>query len=321
MSVQRPRPDLSSDTTPERPPIWINGRQRPAFNLRAYAAYSLMVTRAGLGPVLMRASGATTAFQRRIAAGAFPVATEKLGRAAQYLPTRSGIGATIGGVAGLISQAGQIVAPPPLVAESLAAYDALWRSRPMPSSGRLRGVDLDRVLSDPELDALRTAHPLRPRRADRQVAETGPHDRDAPFSTRQHPPEKVTDNAVPSVGTLAPASGQPLLVSAENAAPGQDTLLAIRDLINAAAPVDAPAVPKAGQPAPQTATAPPQQPPTARPRRPLPEWAKTGLRQLARAVAFALAWTLTVLALPYGLVKAAIAHLDGRDLLDLVEDR
>lgn len=308
MPIQRSRPELSSDVTPDRPPIWVNGRQRPAFNWRAYGAYSLIVTRDGLGPVMARVADATAGLQGRISAGAYPINTARLGRAADYLPTRAGIATTIGGVAGVIKAAGQIVIPPPVVPESLEAYDVLWRSRPVPSSGRLRGVDLDQAQSDPALDALRAETPLRPRKPMRLVVANPTAD----LAPQPAPVLHLAEAPAPAPSPPSPPQVPP---------PDQDTLFATRDLMQASAPVE----PGSTTLAPSAPPVPPQTQQSRakgpRSRRPLPGWVKAGLGHLRTATAFVLALSLTLIALPYGLVKAGIAHLEGRDLLDLVEDR
>lgn len=335
MSIPRRRPDLSSDTPPDRPPIWVNGRQRPSFDLRAYGAYSLIATRAALGPALVRFSTATAGLQVRVAGGAYAVNTERLGRAADYLPKRSQISAGIGGVAGLVQDAARIVDPLPAQEESLAAYDALWRSRPVPNSGRLRGVDLDQAQADPGLHALRHDQPLRPRRPVRPtvVSEAAP---DVPAVTPDLAPlaKGVRDTLLPvaAPAIIAPATAP--AASAPFPSPDSDTLLAIRDLMGAAGRDDTvPGDPIPGDPplhhvdlvraTPTGANmAPPVPVPThaPRPHRPMPAWAKLVLRHMRHASAFVLAWGLTGLVMPVGLVKAAMAHLEGRDLRDLVQD-
>jgi hypothetical protein len=313
MNPLRNKQDPAADPSPDRPPIWVTGRQRPSFDLRAYGAYSLIATRAALGPGLVRLAGRTSKFQDRVASGAFAMNTARFGKAASYLPTRAGIAASIGGLSGLMQDAAAIVVPIPAVPESLAAYDALWRSRPVPASGRLRGVDFDKAQRDPALDALRHDAPLRPRRLLRDVT----------------PPDSLPDPS-PLVPTglheaPAPAPVAPVVVPAVTPPAGaeSDPLFAIRTLMAEAEPVEPISrpkptlVPKAAErhDIPQS-SAPPD-----RPRKPLPAWTKPALRLARSTSVVALAWGLTAVAMPIGLVKAGIAHLDGRDLRDLVEDR
>lgn len=316
MSTPRPRLDSGSAAPKDRPPIWINGKQRPSFDLRAYGAYSLIATRAALGPVLACASAAAGGLQARIAAGAYPINTARLGRAADNLPKRPGIAATVGGIAALLGQTGNVVCPPPPAPESLAAYDALWRTRNGSGSGRLRGVDLDEAQSDPELHALRSNLPLRPHRQFRQIVAA------QEVSLAGLAPQ----TPAPSV-TPAPAMADPaLLVMPDRAvtppAPEEDTVLAIRSLI---ASDVSPAQPAASPPTLASlvaSSAHPIQGATTdpAPRKHLPAWAKAILHQLQRATAFWLAWGLIVISMPVGLTMAAIAHLEGRDLRDLVEN-
>jgi hypothetical protein len=322
MNPLRTRHDPAPDASPDRPPIWVTGRQRPSFDLRAYGAYSLIATRAALGPGLIRMADRTAKFQGHIAGGAYAIDTTRLGKAAAYLPTRPGIVATIGGVSAILQDAAQVVLPAPAIPESLEAYDALWRSRPVPASGRLRGVDFDKASSDPALDALRQAAPLRPRRMLRDV-------------TPQDPGPQVADvspmalHEAPAPAPVAPAMVAPELVSsapmpATPAVPEDDPLFAIRDIMAQVEPIEraTPARPKPTVVA--TASTPPDPATpqkTDRTRKPLPGWTKPVLRLTHRASVLTLAWTLTAVAMPIGLVKAVLAHLDGRDLRDLVEDR
>lgn len=310
MSSPRPRPDPSSASPPDRPPIWVNGQQRPSFDFKAYGAYSLIATRAALGPALNRASNATQGLQARLLAGAFPINTERLGKAAAYLPTRSGIAATVGGIAATLKDAAEVVQPPPPPVESLAAYDALWRARKVPASGRLRGVDLDAVQSDPDLRALRDDAPLRPTRPVRPVLV---HTSPAP-----------TPEPVPAAGPLPVVEVEPLITKAAEPEPEQATLLAIRSMLSDPIPEPEPVPLPAPQPQPapySPASAAKATPPaTPRIRKPLPAWTKPIFGALRRGAAFAIGWGLTVVAMPIGLTKAAIAHFEGRDLRDLVED-
>jgi hypothetical protein len=311
MSSPRPRNDPSSASPPDRPPIWVNGRQRPSFDVKAYGAYSLIATRAALGPALTRASDATQGLQARLLAGAFPINTERLGKVAAYLPTRSGIATTVEGIAVALKDAAEVVQPAPPPVESLAAYDALWRARKVPASGRLRGVDLDAAQSDPDLRALRNDAPLRPTRPVRPVlVHSAP-----PVS-----PLVVAESAAitsPPAAPVAPTAPQ------TTAEPEQDPLLAIRSMLSDPVPDPEPIAPSAP---PQLVTAATPQPAGAgvphapRIRKPLPAWTRPIFRAARRACAFAIGWGLTVVAMPIGLTKAAIAHFEGRDLRDLVED-
>ncbi len=317
MSTPRPHSDPSSTAPNDRPPIWVNGRQRPSFDLRAYGAYSVIATRAALGPALVRVSGSATGLQAKILAGAFAIKTQRLGRAAAYLPTRPGIAATIGSLATLLQETASVVSPSPPPPESLEAYDALWRSRKPPASGRLRGVSLDEVRFDPDLSALRADLPLRPQRPVRPIVVV--KEMTEPTPVVPEPPD------APVVLTLAPVATAPL-VPAPAPAPEEATLLAIRDLIldaDAIVPTTTPAPAAAATVATAAAGAAPTAPiapPRIKPRKPLPAWTKPVFRHLRQGTAFGLAWVLIVAAMPIGLVKAGIAHLDGRDLRDLVLD-
>ncbi len=309
MSTPRPRPDLGSPSPPERPPIWVNGKQRPSFDIKAYSVYSLIATRAVLGPALTGLSGSTHGLQARLLAGAYPINTERLGRAASYLPTRSAIAATVGGIADTVKDAAGVVSPPPPPEESLAVYDALWRARKAPASGRLRGVELDDVRSDPDLRALRDDLPLRP--------------------TRPIRPVLVHTSAAPAVPVPVPASvpvaeTAPPVVKTPEPEPDGATLLAIRSMLTDMAPE--PDATHTATAQPQLAAvvgasdAPTAAPATPRVRKPLPAWTKPLMRGVRRGAAYAMGWSLIVIAMPIGMTKAAIAHLEGRDLRELVED-
>lgn len=301
MPTPRPRSDPGSASTPDRPPIWVNGQQRPAFNIAAFGAYSLIATRAALGPALLRLSGATRGFQARIAAGAYPVNTAWLGRAADYLPRRDSIAATVGGLALIAGDAAEVVQPTPPPPESLAAYDALWRARKAPTSGRLRGVDLDEAQADPDLHALRNDQPLRPLRPTRPVlVHTAP-------DVASIPSPLVTAPEPTPMPTLEPE-------------PEQATLLAIRNMLSAPAPEPEPDLVHPATPSQRDAASAPRTAAAKAAPQPLPAWTKPILAALRRGVAFTLGWALIIGAMPLGLTKAAIAYLEGRDLRDLVED-
>lgn len=122
--MSSPQRNKSASPDPSRPKIWVEGRQQPPFDPRAWARVSLLLTRRALAPVLSRAATATDAFGQRVRSGALRPNLAWLGRAARFVPSHLTVGSLIIGTAALIATARETVDPTPVAAP---AYPNLIR--------------------------------------------------------------------------------------------------------------------------------------------------------------------------------------------------
>ena len=151
-----------SDATPdaERPKIWIDGRQRPRFNLRAFGATSLGMARRGLLPEMVEAEARLAAFGQRVMAGEVSVRLDWAGRAGRVLPSHQRVGGWMSGLAGMFAGARALLVGPVEVQGDLAYPDLIGGPG---SPVRLRAVvkapanPLPRAMEEPTLHAIRSA--------------------------------------------------------------------------------------------------------------------------------------------------------------------
>ncbi len=80
----------ATDTAPEQPPIWVEGRQAPAFDLRTYGVAGLLLTREAGGGALLSLSARAGAWSDRIGAQDWSGTAARLGRVGRWLPTAGG---------------------------------------------------------------------------------------------------------------------------------------------------------------------------------------------------------------------------------------
>ncbi len=126
-AMARPRPE--TDPTIVRTPIWVEGRQRPRFDLRAWARVGFAMA-LRLAPLwLDRSAAASGQFGQAIAAGRFGMGWT--GRAGRWLPSRALVSGVILGLAARQAEARLILAPAPEAPEVIA-YPDLIRTAPEP---------------------------------------------------------------------------------------------------------------------------------------------------------------------------------------------
>ena len=128
-------PDLHAPRP--QPPIWVEGRQSPAFALGAWLTVSRVLARRRLGPALAQTAAALDGAGNRWRSGALRVDCARLGRVAAGIPSHQTIGRGILWLAQLTRDTGQIVLPGPEPAVPLAYPDLLSpRSDPAPRPQR-----------------------------------------------------------------------------------------------------------------------------------------------------------------------------------------
>ncbi len=269
MSIVRRPVALSqaARTAQAQPELWVEGSQKPRFDIKAFALVSLALSREAAGPALIWSAGMTKAGAARIARNRIGPRLGAMGRLGRALPTREGVATGFVGLAGLMVAAADVAVPPP----------------PAP---------------EPEQpDLFRFAPPIHiPRRAQPRLQDPVPR----PLVVLETP--------------------EPLVVSPSDADTDAPTLAAIRAMIAdlrqtdpvAARRIDANAAEPVVPPTRSSLliSAVPLTPQEPRPPT-LLDRAKT---HLFHAGAVVLGWTVTVLALPVGTTRAAVAHLNGQDL-------
>lgn len=262
MSLTRRPPVVSqgSRPVPARPELWVEGHQRPRFDLKAFARVSVALSRETVGPALSVMAGmfrhaAGQMAQNRI--GPRLATTGRLGRA---LPRKERLAGGLTGIACLTNAAAEIAVPPePLPVPP--AYPDLLRPPSVPR---------------------------------RTVA-------------------RLPDTALPPPPALVAVS-----VHEPAAAPPVDspTLAAIRAMIAEMRDPD-PVVPRHISTLPQPRSTLltheiPLSPPE--PADPTPaQWLRAQTFHFAAAL---LGWGATILAVPIGATRAALAYFDGQDLRD-----
>lgn len=120
------RPSLK-DPAPERPPIWVDGRQQPKFHVRAWAAVGTQMARRSLAPWLGRTGSGLGNFGAAVAAGRYRVKTGWMGRASCIVPSHRQVAAGLSGLAARFSEAQRILLPEPVAPEPLAYPDLIRR--------------------------------------------------------------------------------------------------------------------------------------------------------------------------------------------------
>ena len=151
MSVRSraPRLDPSTSTPPTaRPRIWVEGRQRPRFDLRAYLATSQGMARRDLDPALVEAAQRLMAFGQRVQGGEVRVGLVWAGRAARVIPSHGRVGGWLIGLSQLLTDSRHLLRPD-LEPEDPIAYPDLAFANPEPIPPR-RTVE-------PTLHAIRQA--------------------------------------------------------------------------------------------------------------------------------------------------------------------
>ena len=151
--ARRKSPDDEPEGTLSRPPIWVEGRQRPRFDLTAFLHVATALARRDLVPAMDDASARLAVLGRRVQGGELRLT---LPRALRLLPPHQRVGAAILGLHGLFGTARQmIVARAP--ADPPVAYPGLVRRPSAPVLVVSEPAHETRSHVEPTLHAIRTA--------------------------------------------------------------------------------------------------------------------------------------------------------------------
>ena len=178
-----------------RPKIWVDGQQRPRFDLRAYAAVSLGMAKRALAPEMQEAEGRLRAFGWQMSLGKLRPDLAWAGRWQRLVPSHHRVGAWVLFLARLFAEASTRLNLP-LVAPSDLSHPDVFRGsdkvtpiRPPPAAA----VPAPKPAEEPMLQAIRSAINRTPRDsghvrlfsgADLPFAELAPPEPAAPAESR-----------------------------------------------------------------------------------------------------------------------------------------
>ena len=146
----------------ERPKIWIEGRQRPRFDLKAYAATAYGMAKRDLPPEMLDAEGHLRGFGQRVVNGDLRPKLAWAGRLQRAVPSHQRVGGWLLGLADLIADSRALLVPVESADAELAypnlirGQQALSPLRPRPVAG-LRVVKSQKPAVEPTLHAIRSA--------------------------------------------------------------------------------------------------------------------------------------------------------------------
>lgn len=150
-----------------RPKIWIEGRQRPQFGLKAYAATVLGMAKRDLIPAMLEAEGRLRGLGRRVANGEMRVKPGGTGRLQRALPSQQRVGGWILGLAQLFADSRNRLDPAATDDAELACPNlvrggaVLTLVRPKPT-GVVKAAQVPKSPDEPTLHAIRSAISLAP---------------------------------------------------------------------------------------------------------------------------------------------------------------
>ena len=156
-SNKSPKP-ADVDAPADRPKIWVEGRQRPKFDVPAFLNASYGMAKRDLAPAIAEAVEHLQGFGHSVAQGEVKLDVRWMGRFARVVPSHGRVGGWLLLGSNVLAGAGAILVPPAENAEDLA-YPGLIRGktpvppRPMPSVV----VNLRRPTAEPTLHAIRSA--------------------------------------------------------------------------------------------------------------------------------------------------------------------
>ena len=185
--------------TAKRPKIWIEGQQRPKFDIKAYFAASLGMARRDLAPEILDAERRLRSLGARMESGELRLNLAWAGPVARVVPSHLAAGRWIVGLADLFAGSHAILVPVEGVAGALA-YPEIARLRGRSAQMGPKVADerievLRPIAPDqPTLDAIRSAIRLPPQEA--RLDQTR-------RSQSPHAPEVAVPAVAPGDGLLA----------------------------------------------------------------------------------------------------------------------
>lgn len=150
-----------------RPKIWIEGRQRPRFDLKAYAATSFGMAKRDLAPEMLNAELRLRGLGQRVAKGELRTNWKWTGRLQRVLPSHHRVSGWILGLAEMFAES-RIRLDPAEAEDAELAYPNLIRRVTDPAPIKPGKSD-----DEPTLHAIRSAISLVPHNAGPEVRQRG----------------------------------------------------------------------------------------------------------------------------------------------------
>lgn len=280
-----------------RPSIWAEGRQNPPFEARAFALASVQMARLSLAGLLARSGAAGQGLGASVASGRWRLPPERWGRTGRYLPSVEATGAAISFAAEVLAEAGKAVSA---ASEEVEAHQISLPPRMEAQAAPSRAI----------IAARSDASPVRPARPQ---PSAGPIARPVPKPT----PVIAANDDLAAVrlvianAEIANAEIGPAQYPLDQRKPAESQPNAFSSIAAPPPPANAPiTASKYAALLSKTGAA-----------------ALTGFKSLpikrdwlVKALAYPLGYGLLVAAVPVGMVRATLAHLNGQDLRKLVAE-
>jgi len=281
MSFNRP-PSLPRDPSASqpRPTLWVEGSQRPRFDVVAFARVSLVLSRRSARPALDWLAGKMSDAAESVGDNTLGPRLARTGRIGRALPSRGAVAQGLSTMARLLSAAADVALPPvALAAVAVVPQPAAPLPLPMPARRAIpRIADQSGEARPP------TPQPQRPVQSRPRPEATVPSAAAPDFDSK----------TLTAIRALIDEMHQTTPVAPHRAAvPARPTVVALpltgRALLTGHVPLQPPE---------------PEVPTLSR-----------RLRSAAHTLLVAaIGWGATLLASPVGAVKAALIHLNGSDL-------
>lgn len=278
-----------------RPSIWIEGQQNPRFEARAFALASVQFARADLARLLARTAVSGQDFGAKIASGRWRLPPERWGRTGRYLPSVESTGAAISFAAEVLAGAGM----------SVSVQSEAVEPHPISLPGRIEARSARLSPSPAEKPAATPMRPVRP-----QPKATMARPIKVPMA--EPPPSNASDDELAAIR---------FMIASAEAGPKPHPQ-------NRRIAVDADAyLPTPRTQPPPFDEVPRQQSKAGAMLATAGSSALTGLKSLpikrdwvVKALAYPLGYGLLVAAVPVGMVRATLAHLNGQDLRKILAE-
>ena len=99
--------------TQAQPKIWIDDKQGPRFDLRAFLTVSTAITCRDLGPAVSASAASVQRFGQKLTERSYKVRLGWLGKAARLVPRQETIGAAVTGFGHVLHAASALILPQP----------------------------------------------------------------------------------------------------------------------------------------------------------------------------------------------------------------
>lgn len=157
LSERSKRFEMAKATPVEaRPKIWVEGRQRPKFDVKAYVAVTIGMARRDLAPTITASEERLRELGGRVASGETRLGLAPIAALARVMPSHQATGRSILGLARVFATSHAMLVPVEM-ADPVATLRPPLRTRATPAELRLTGKRAAPVAEGPKIDAVRSA--------------------------------------------------------------------------------------------------------------------------------------------------------------------